>query len=248
MTSSIVVVRHIKSTGSRKINMLNDDDLMALYATKVRRPESYFHKYRRMPECPIDVWGRDWTNKDFPRCIAVLDFQAWVATHNIQVNALAYTYEGDPELQFLAPKSKVFLPYPENDLHTVSNRYTEQFDFFMFNQTLEHLHSPHVAVKSIYETLVPGGYVFTSVPTLNIPHSTPYHYGGMTPMGLAVLFKNAGFEIVDMGQWGNLRYLHALFSEHEWPDIRKVQEGDGSISNEDRNVCQCWILAQKPAK
>ena len=71
------------------------------------------------------------------------------------------------------------------------------FDFFLFNQTLEHLYNPFHAVENIYKIVKPGGYVFTSVPTLNIPHMTPVHFNGFTPMGLAMLFLSAGFEIVD---------------------------------------------------
>jgi 2-polyprenyl-3-methyl-5-hydroxy-6-metoxy-1,4-benzoquinol methylase len=63
----------------------------------------------------------------------------------------------------------------------VSNekRCKNEFDFFIFSQTLEHLYNPFEAVKQIYEIVKPGGYVFTSVPTLNIPHMIHINGRGM---------------------------------------------------------------------
>ena len=60
------------------------------------------------------------------------------------------------------------------------------------------------------------------------------------PMGLAILFKSAGFEVVEMGQWGNKTYITKLFTTHSWPDI--YQSGP---LNEEKNIAQCWILARK---
>ena len=56
-----------------------------------------------------------------------------------------------------------------------------------------------------------------------------------------MLFKSAGFEIKEIGQWGNKNYIHNAFGKrHDFPDIFKC----GS-HNEELNICGCWILAQK---
>jgi hypothetical protein len=86
--------------------------------------------------------------------------------------------------------------------------------------------------------------VFTSVPTLNIPHSTPIHFGGFNPMGLAMLFISNGFEILEIGQWGNYDYIQKLWKTHIWPSAVELMK-NGIVSNEEKNVCQCWILARK---
>ena len=70
---------------------------------------------------------------------------------------------------------------------------------------------------------------------------TPIHYNGYNPMGLALLFLSTGFEIIEIGQWGNYDYISKLFWRHFWPDSTQV-----SHVNEERNVAQCWILAKKP--
>jgi SAM-dependent methyltransferase len=148
-------------------------------------------------------------------------------------------------LEFIKSTTIVRLPYPQYDLHTISSHYTNAFDFFLFSQTLEHLQNPFAAVKSIFDTLKPGGYCFTSVPTINIPHSTPYHYGGYNPMGLAVMFVNAGFEIIEMGQWGNLEYIKQIFTQFSWVGFKTLNR-DGRVINEENNVCQCWVLVRRP--
>ena len=64
-------------------------------------------------------------------------------------------------------------------------------------------------------------------------------------MGLAMMFKNAKFDIVEMGQWGNYEYISRIFLTHSWHGYQMLQR-DGIITNEERNVAQCWILARKP--
>jgi len=211
---------------------------------KVKLPDSYFKKYEYLPICPVRSWNYDWNNYDFPRTWCILDFKEWMEKYSISIETLGYTSNTDPELEFITYKNKILLEYPQYDLHKISSTFKEKVDFFLFNQTLEHLYNPFLAVKNIYEILNPGGYVFTSVPTLNIPHMTPIHYGGFTPMGLAMLFLSNGFEIIEIGQWGNYEYISKLWSSHSWPGYKKLQNNN-YISNEERNVCQCWILARK---
>jgi hypothetical protein len=65
-------------------------------------------------------------------------------------------------------------------------------------------------------------------------------------MGLAMLFLTSKFDIIEMGQWGNYDYIQQMFATHDWPDYTKLQTLSGIITNEERNVAQCWILARKP--
>jgi SAM-dependent methyltransferase len=223
---------------------LNENDIYHVYYTKVKLPDSYFKKYEELPPCPIAKYNFSWAGKDYPRIPCVADFREWIPKHNLNhVQHLAYTSDTDPELEFITASEKTLLTYPPYDLHTLNHQ--NLYDFFIFNQTLEHLHNPFLAVENIYNAVKPGGYVFTSVPTLNIPHMMPSHFNGFTPMGLAMLFKNCKFEVVEIGQWGNYDYIQQLFQTHQWPDYRQLQR-NGRITNEERNVCQCWILAKKP--
>jgi SAM-dependent methyltransferase len=227
--------------------MFSEQQIWEIFYKHVNLPESYFKKYERLPPCPVKAWNNSWDNYDFPRNWCVLDFIEWITKHSItNVDHLAYTCDTDPELEFISASKKTKLEYPPYDLHIIGNAFNNEFDFFIFNQTIEHLYNPFDAIKSIYITLKPGGYVFASVPTINIPHSTPFHYGGYNPMGLAMMFKGANFEILEIGQWGNYDYISKIFNTHSWPGYNMLQK-DGIITNERRNVAQCWILARKPS-
>ena len=219
-------------------------DINKTYSEKVKLPETYFRKYEVLPPCPVKSFNYNWGDTDFPRNWCILDFIEWTKKHNIQCDHLGYTCDSDPELEFISPSKKTLLPYPQYDLHNVGQHFKNEFDFFIFSQTLEHLYNPFEAVKQISETVKPGGYVFTSVPTLNIPHIVPCHFNGFTPMGLAMMFKTAGFEVVEIGQWGNYNYISKLWKTHGWPGYNDLNI-NGYVSNEERNVCQCWILARK---
>jgi len=223
-----------------------EEQLNEIYYKKVKLPYDYFIKHEILPEkCPLSIMKYSWDGMDYPRTHCVLDFQEWIKKYNLEhVEHLAITARGDPELEFVKYTKCTELFYPPYDLHTFNH--IDQYDFFIFNQTIEHLHNPFLAVKNIYNSLKPGGYVFTSVPTINIPHSTPIHFNGYNPMGLTLLFMSAKFEVIEIGQWGNLEYIKKLFETHGWPDRKALLGERGSITNEERNVCQCWILAKKP--
>ena len=217
----------------------SEKEIQRIYKNIVKKDNSYFNK--GLPKCPIKKWHYSWNGKDAPRNFCIRDFQEWVKKHNLEKpKNLGYTCESDPELEFLNPEKKVSYPYKDgnNDLHNFEVE--EKHDFFMFHQTLEHVYNPWKVVENIGKNVSPGGYVFTSVPTINIPHSTPFHFTGIYPMGLALMFISAGFEIVETGQWGNCKYITTIFSSHNWPDVRTT-----GIKNEERNVAQCWILAKK---
>ena len=225
--------------------LYSDDDLQTIYNLFVKKPESYYQKWELLPPCPIKAWNHSYKNRDFPRVWAFLDLQEWIQKYNLKnCGVLASTCAGDPELQLLEPVKTVTIEYPPYDLHQIGSHFQNQFDFFLFNQTLEHLHNPFEAIRQINLTMKPGGYIFTTVPTLNIPHSTPVHFSGLNPMGLSMLFVSNGFRIVETGQWGNYEYIKKLWASHTWPDADALLK-NGRITNEEKNVCQCWILAQK---
>jgi len=59
------------------------------------------------------------------------------------------------------------------------------------------------------------------------------------------IILSCGFEIKEVGQWGNYQYIEAMFKHHKWPDYQFLIK-NGKIKNEEQNVARCWILAQKP--
>ena len=223
----------------------SEEEIKEIYENKVKKSHDYFNK--ELPKkCPSKKWNFSWKHKDAPRCFCIRDFIEWLDKYDIKkCNHLGYTSEHDPEIEFLNPLKSTYYPYIreenlniKNDLHSFVAK--EKHDFFIFNQTLEHVYNPYLVIENIGKNILPGGYVFTSVPTINIPHETPFNFFNHYPMGLAMLFISAGFEILELGQWGNLNYIKHIFSTHGWPDIYQTGK-----HNEEKNIAQCWILAKK---
>ncbi len=186
---------------------------------------------------------------DFPRIKCLLDFRAWIEKHNINnIKNFLSTDLSDPEVNFLKFNNYTSINYDEkseaNDLHTI-NLEKNKYDFILFNQTIEHLYNPFLALTNLYNATQEGGYIFTSMPTINIPHMVPIHFNGYTPMGLCMLFESVGYKTVEVGYWGNYRYIKTIFKKHSWPDYRKLLNIFGKVINEPKNVAQTWILAKK---
>jgi len=231
------------------IKVYNNFEIINLYNSKVLKDSDYFKKYENLDSYRDGIIEEMFEGRDFPRVPCILDFKEWVKKYKINPKNVLATCDSDFELKYLNYKKIKIINYNdatgENDLHKL-NLEDKNFDFFLFSQTLEHLYNPLLAVKKIYEHLKPGGYVFTSVPTINIPHMTPFHFSGIYPIGLVTLFESVGFNVLETGQWGNHNYLKFIFKNHTWPDYEQLKiAGNGIVTNEDRNIAQCWCLAQK---
>lgn len=234
------------------IKLFTPLDIKNLYNNKVKKDIVYFQKYENISSYKDGFIENLFVNKDYPRIPCLLDFKEWIQKYNISPKKMLFTSESDFELNYIKPKQKTVYGYNDNtnegDLHKL-NLLEKDWDFFLFSQTLEHLYNPLLAIKNIFQCLEPGGWVFTSVPTINIPHMTPFHFAGIYPMGLAVLFESVGFNLIEIGQWGNLDYIEALFKSQHWPDCNYLlSRGNGKIKNDEFYVAQCWCLAQKPFK
>jgi SAM-dependent methyltransferase len=227
------------------IKIISENEVKNIYQTFINKSDEYFNKYQVLPlELNNKNWK--WENKDFPRIMCILDFQEWVSKHNItQFNNILVTDKSDPELEYITFKNVDYIPYNngENDLHTL-NLNKKDYDFILVNQTIEHLYNPFESMKNVFNHLKPGGYFFTSVPTINIPHLTPFHFNGYTPIGLLTLMKSVGFEIIESGFWGNYDYIEFIFKHHNWPDYRQLMK-NGFILNERKNTVQTWCLVKK---
>jgi SAM-dependent methyltransferase len=214
---------------------------------------------------------------EFPRLITILEFERMVNERGIRAERVLNLNggaDGDPELPSL-PHDVVDIGdhdvEPDRyDMHAlVLDRH--DYDFVLFSQTLEHLYNPLLALDNVHDALRPGGYVFTSVPTISPLHQLPYHFQtGFTPIGLAALFAQAGFEVLEVGQWGNAKYASCLFDLQIYPTYHDLRRGDvrgtglrhtwlgvkrfsmrNLLADGTRNdygiPAQAWILARRPS-
>lgn len=63
------------------------------------------------------------------------------------------------------------------------------FDVIVLSEVLEHVHSPHLAIKNIYGVLAPGGQLILTVPFIFPIHERPRDYFRYTRYGLELLLK-----------------------------------------------------------
>lgn len=81
------------------------------------------------------------------------------------------------------------------DLHTY-NFGENTFDTIVVSEVLEHLHSPHVGIQNIYNTLKPGGRLILTTPFIFPIHDEPYDYYRYTKYGLKHLLSD--FEDIEV--------------------------------------------------
>ena len=229
--------------------IFSENEIVETYNKYVKKDSSYYSKsndeYFKLSQSEKDKFF----NIDFPRVASIFDFKEWIGKYNLKnVSSLLSTYKDDYELEYIDCESITYCEYGkngENDLHTL-NLNKKDFDFIIFNQTLEHLYNPFVCLKNLLDHLKPGGYLYTTVPTINIPHMVPFHFWGITPIGLCMLGRSVWFQICECGYWGNYEYLGHIFTHGGWPNNQDVMDDNGVIKNIDLCQSQTWVLLQKP--
>jgi len=237
---------------------LTEQQINKLWLDKIKVPRSYLDKYvDPVPHCNRLGVPVSWVKgKDYPRVPILLDFIEWTRKYNISHGAnVMTTYPEDPEMKHISPRTVTSFVYNTlkvlpnggifGDLHTMDESVhleNEPFDLMIISQTLEHVYSPLVVLENMRKKIRMGGYLFTSVPTLNMQHSTPYHFFHYTPMGLAVVLVQAGFEIVEFGQWGNLDYSKKLLTNQRWPEYEHLEH---PVVNDPDQPIGVWALAKR---
>jgi SAM-dependent methyltransferase len=169
---------------------------------------------------------------EFPRLVILLEFKRLIADHSIRSERLLMLNGGeqaDPEMQYLPHGEVHYADYDEDplryDLHRLQVARND-FDFVLMSQTLEHLYNPLLALGNLRSVMSSGGYLWTSVPTVSRQHQLPSHFQtGFTPIGLACLLTQCGFEVVEIGQWGNPKYISHLFDLELIPTIHDLRRG-----------------------
>ncbi len=226
-------------------NIFSEKEIHDTYNRYVIKPKEYFNRFTPFPFY-LNKGTWKWEGKDFPRIPCLLDFKEWIEKYSINnTENILITGKDDPELEFIKYKEAYYLPYTidSGDFHTLSLE-VNNFDFILFNQTIEHLYNPFLSMWNLYHHLKPGGFMFTSVPVLNIPHMVPIHFNGFTPIGLGMLMKSVGFNILEIGYWGNNDYITKLFTNKNWPSYEDLLI-EGNISHDEGSEVQTWILVQK---
>lgn len=229
--------------------VLTDIDIKKIYTTYVEPNNrvEYIHRYKYLPLHKNTIPDWPWEGKDYPRIIALLEFERFVCMNNITCKKGLAINTIDPEWHYLKAERIICIDYDKDrynhDLHTFNIDDTD-FDFVMVNQTLEHIYDPILCLKNIYKHMCSGGILYFNVPVNNIPHSTPFHYyTGYTPVGIGAVAQSAGFTILSIGQWGNWNYLKKMHETLSWPDYTYF---NNTAVNDMQRPVITWIFARKP--
>lgn len=96
---------------------------------------------------------------------------------------------------------------------------SNSFDTVISTQVLEHVRQPWIMVNQIARILKPGGICIMTAPFLVPYHADPHDYFRYTKQGLASLFENEGFEIVESESYGKTftvlaEMFHFVFFSH----------------------------------
>jgi len=229
------------------MKMVDYNEINKIYSDFIlpKHTEEYLNKYKTLPlNKENNIWK--WKGKDIPRVISVLEFQRYVENKNFFFkDILSINGNSDPEYGYLNYENIHNYYYLDNiinyDLHNL-NLDKKDFDFFMCNQTIEHLYDPCLVLRNIYKHLKPGGILYVNVPSFSMSHDTPHHhYVGLTPTGLGCIVKQAGFEILDIGFWGNTEYINYMMTNNDWADYTKINNYCSEINKE----VISWIFAKK---
>lgn len=230
-------------------HFLSTKEVERIHNVYVKKSSEYLNRYSTIDQIIASGITEKYNlrGRDAPRAFTIIDFKNWIEKYKIHPKNLLTFYPGDYELAFL-PRDKtteaVFKISGEDEMYNLHslNLPDKDFDFVLLSHTLEHLNAPEVAIANIFDHMASGGYLFASLPTISIPHSTPHHFQHLQPDGIACLMARFGFEILEVGYWGNLEYCVKMMTTQNWPDVY----GLTSLQNDPNLPAQTWILVKKP--
>lgn len=226
------------------MKLFNENQIYNIYNKYIIKNDNYYNRYKYINQYLSNKELQLYKNIDTPRLMSLIDFKEWIKKYNFdKVNKLLYTCPNDIELKYLKYNFSDLIEYPPYDLHTLRLP-RQDYDLIMFNQTLEHLYNPFICIQNLYDHLANDGLIYTTVPTINIPHMIPIHFWGITPIGLCLLMMSAGFEILECGYWGNKKYIEYIFTQNNWPGYEKISN-NYDLSYDSVCQAQTWILAKK---
>ena len=187
--------------------------------------------------------------KDAPRTAVLADFNLWSSRFPINLKVFS-TCLGDPELDQLRAHgfnisidSCEFYDPIRCDLHFIN--LNTSYDLIVVSQSFEHLYDPVIAAHRLYSHLKPGGFLFTSLPIFNMPHSTPFHISHWSLPGIVALFESVGFVTECVGGWGSKDYVLRLLHDRNWPDFPSLGMSLPTFENDIGAIVQVHILVRR---
>lgn len=230
------------------MKLFSEQEIIEVYNQHVLKDLDYFNKVNERYQNLDSNQKNKLSDLTCCRVASLFDYEDWIQKYNLNYVAnLLVTCQSDPEIDYVIANNVTVCSYDNDknhDLHSLNLEFKE-YDFIIFNQTLEHLYNPFIAMEKLYDHLKPGGFLYTTAPTINVPHVLPFHFWGITPIGMCMLAKSVGFEILECGFWGNFEYIKHIFKTANWPNINQIINTPEGMENDSTCQSQTWILVQK---
>jgi len=131
------------------------------------------------------------------------------------------------------------LHYPDFDICKTSTVRT--YNVIIAEQVLEHVKSPYKALRNMYDSLKPGGYLLITTPFLIQIHDFPVDCTRWTPMGMKWFLEECGFSDVHTDGWGNRACINDSFNT-PWSYYKSWEH---SLENEPLFPVVVWSLGRK---
>ena len=79
--------------------------------------------------------------------------------------------------------------------------------------------------------------------TISFDYSRYHFLVVLEYQGLAVALESAGFEVLELGLWGNSDYAQKLLTRKNWPSFHDLNK---PVENDPMVPAGVWALARRP--
>ena len=134
--------------------------------------------------------------------------------------------------------------YPKIDIQDLSGFNSDQYDFVILDQVLEHVSDPVKAMREVYRILKKGGRLIVTTPFLVKIHYVPTDYWRFSRDGLRQLLSE--YSDVVVKSWGNKEVVLNHIKTGSWPSVKEARElGIFDLENDEDLPHVVWGFAVK---
>mmetsp|Transcript_82268 Transcript_82268/g.133517 ORF Transcript_82268/g.133517 Transcript_82268/m.133517 type:complete len:474 (+) Transcript_82268:147-1568(+) len=196
-----------------------------------------------------------WSDLATWRLFCALDFAGWALKHMFlqkKMNVLTIAAPNCtefPELHFVSANVVKKISEEESGGASVLQFLSTEgsFDLIVAPSLLHLVHDHMVILNQIRKHMKSGAFLLVGASTVD-RMSMPFHFFHYMPMGLAAALMSAGFEVLELGQFGSWAHEQVLLKDLRTVSTTSISKmlkmGGGTILNEPARPDRVWALAR----